>query len=193
MRPSLRSDSLISVSFDWNSSLAGMHVGWIWVKHGFAISAPRAVRPPDRGDVAAPWRSSRGRRRCRSRRWRARPRAPRASCTSPVTRSRATTPTARPSFTTRSSISVRACSSTLPRCTWRASAWYAPSSSCWPVWPAGVERARHLRATERAVVEQPAVLAGERHALGDALVDDVRRSSARAGRRWPRGRGSRRP
>ena len=41
MRPSLRSDSLMSVSFDWKSSLAGMHVGWIWVKHGFAISAPR--------------------------------------------------------------------------------------------------------------------------------------------------------
>ena len=41
MRPSLRSDSLISVSFDWKSSLAGMHVGWICVKHGFAISAPR--------------------------------------------------------------------------------------------------------------------------------------------------------
>ena len=29
--PSLRSDSLISVSFDWNSSVAGMHVGWICV------------------------------------------------------------------------------------------------------------------------------------------------------------------
>src|SRR5207247_6358441 len=29
---------------------------------------------------------------------------------------------------------------------------------------AGVERARHLRAAERAVVEQPAVLAGKRHA-----------------------------
>ena len=38
---------------------------------------------------------------------------------------------------------------------------------------AGVERARHLRAAERAVVEQAAVLAGERHALRDALVDDV--------------------
>ncbi len=36
-----------------------------------------------------------------------------------------------------------------------------------------VEGARHLRAAERAVVEQAAVLAGERHALGDALVDDV--------------------
>ena len=31
MRPSLRSDSDISVSFDWNSSLGGMHVGWICV------------------------------------------------------------------------------------------------------------------------------------------------------------------
>ena len=40
-RPSLRSDSLISVSFDWKSSLAGMQVGWICVKHGLAISAPR--------------------------------------------------------------------------------------------------------------------------------------------------------
>ena len=40
MRPSLRSDSDIRVSFDWNSSLAGMHVGWIWVKHGLANSAP---------------------------------------------------------------------------------------------------------------------------------------------------------
>ena len=38
---------------------------------------------------------------------------------------------------------------------------------------AGVEGARDLRAAERAVVEQPAVLARERHALRDALVDDV--------------------
>ena len=30
-RPSLRSDSLISVSFDWCSPLTGMQVGWIWV------------------------------------------------------------------------------------------------------------------------------------------------------------------
>lgn len=41
MRPSLRSDSLISVSLDWWSPVRGMHVGWIWVKHGFANSAPR--------------------------------------------------------------------------------------------------------------------------------------------------------
>ena len=38
---------------------------------------------------------------------------------------------------------------------------------------AAVERARHLGAAEGAVVEQAAVLARERHALGDALVDDV--------------------
>ena len=39
----------------------------------------------------------------------------------------------------------------------------------------GVERAGHLGAAEAAVVEQAAVLAGERHALGDGLVDDVHR------------------
>ena len=38
---------------------------------------------------------------------------------------------------------------------------------------AGVERAGHLYAAERAVVQQAAVLPGERDALGDALVDDV--------------------
>ena len=38
---------------------------------------------------------------------------------------------------------------------------------------ARVERARDLRAAERAVREQAAVLARERHALRDALVDDV--------------------
>ncbi len=37
----------------------------------------------------------------------------------------------------------------------------------------GVERAGHLRTTEGPVVEQSAVLAGEGHALGDRLVDDV--------------------
>src|SRR5205085_1397053 len=38
--------------------------------------------------------------------------------------------------------------------------------------PLGVEGARNLGAAERAVVQQTAVFAGERHALGDALVDD---------------------
>ncbi len=41
--------------------------------------------------------------------------------------------------------------------------------------PPGVEGTAHLGATEAAVVEQAAVLAGERHALGDHLVDDVDR------------------
>jgi hypothetical protein len=45
---------------------------------------------------------------------------------------------------------------------------------------AGVERAGHLRAAERAVVEQAAVLAAERHTLGDALVDDVDRHLGQA-------------
>jgi hypothetical protein len=40
---------------------------------------------------------------------------------------------------------------------------------------AGVERTGDLHATERPVVEQSAVLAGERDALRDALVDDVHR------------------
>jgi hypothetical protein len=39
----------------------------------------------------------------------------------------------------------------------------------------GVERPRHLGAAERAVVEQAAVLPGERDALGHGLVDDVHR------------------
>ena len=37
----------------------------------------------------------------------------------------------------------------------------------------GVEGPRHLGAAEGAVVQHAAVLPGERHALGDALVDDV--------------------
>src|SRR5688572_32236815 len=41
MRPSLRSDSLIKVSFAWYAPLGGMQVGWICVKHGFAKPAPR--------------------------------------------------------------------------------------------------------------------------------------------------------
>ena len=122
MRPSLRSDSLISVSFDWKSSLAGMHVGWIWVKHGFAISAPRLCARHAAVTLDA---------LALVERKKTLPYPPVASTTAwaengviaPVTRCRATTPQARPSFTTRSSISVRVWSSTLPRCTWRASAW----------------------------------------------------------------------
>ena len=40
MRPSLRSDSLMSVSLLWNPSDCGMQVGWICVKQGLANAAP---------------------------------------------------------------------------------------------------------------------------------------------------------
>src|SRR5512145_2648804 len=42
-----------------------------------------------------------------------------------------------------------------------------------PSLPSGVEGARNLSATEGAIVEQPAVLAGERDPLCHALIDDV--------------------
>ena len=122
MRPSLRSDSDISVSFDWNSSLWGMQVGWICVKQGLAKNAPRRCArqaavalqpmalverkntleyPPVASTVA----------------W--------AECEviSPVSRSRVTIPAHVPSTTTMSISSQRVNSSTLPRPTWRASAW----------------------------------------------------------------------
>src|SRR5207302_1124793 len=41
MRPSLRSDSLMRVSFAWWSPVTGMQVGWICVKQGLANAAPR--------------------------------------------------------------------------------------------------------------------------------------------------------
>ena len=44
----------------------------------------------------------------------------------------------------------------------------------------GVEGARHLGTAEGAVVEQPAVLPGEGHALGGGLVDDVDRDLGQA-------------
>ena len=68
---------------------------------------------------------------------------------------------------------MRVCSSTLPSCTWRIERLVGAEQQLLTGLAAGVERARHLRAAERPVVEQAAVLAGERHALGDALVDDV--------------------
>ena len=41
-----------------------------------------------------------------------------------------------------------------------------------PGLPARIKRSRDLRAAERAVGEQPAVFARERHSLFDALIDD---------------------
>ena len=82
-------------------------------------------------------------------------------------------PTARPSFTTRSSISLRVYSSTVPSCDLVRERLVGAEQQLLAGLAAGVERARHLRAAEGAVVEQAAVLAGEGHALRDALVDDV--------------------
>ena len=102
-------------------------------------------------------------------------------------------PTARPSFTTRSSISVRVYSSTVPRCDLARERLVGAEQQLLAGLAARVERARHLRAAERAVVEQAAVLAGERHALRDALVDDVDAHLREPVDVAPRGRGSRRP
>ena len=44
----------------------------------------------------------------------------------------------------------------------------------------GVECAGHLRAAERTVGQQASVFAGERHTLGDTLVDDVARHFGQA-------------
>ena len=57
----------------------------------------------------------------------------------------------------------------------------------------GVEGAGHLGAAEGAVVEQAAVLAGERHALRDHLVDDVDRHLGQAVHVGLAASGSRRP
>src|SRR5688572_14049601 len=132
MRPSLRSDSLMSVSFDWWSPLTGMHVGWIWVKHGFAIAAPRlyarqiAVTFEPFASVDAHEVQHLG----------ARVHLHLAEADLPLEGL------------------VRAEEELLARLA------------------AGVERPRDLRAAERAVDELAPVLARERNALRDALVDD---------------------
>ena len=71
-----------------------------------------------------------------------------------------------------SSISCRLNCWTVPSATCRSSAWYAPMSSCCPVWPARrrcVTPAHHRTNGCRG----GPVLAGERHPLRHALVDDV--------------------
>ena len=92
---------------------------------------------------------------------------------SPVTRSRTTMPRARPSTTISSSISCRAYISMLPSADLPLHRLVRAEQQLLTGLPPGVERAGHLGAAERAVVEQAAVLAGERHALRHALVDDV--------------------
>ena len=44
-----------------------------------------------------------------------------------------------------------------------------------PCLAASVESARDLRPAERAIVQQPGIVTGERHALCHALVDDLQR------------------
>ena len=82
-------------------------------------------------------------------------------------------PRARPSTTTRSSISVRGNIFTLPSADLPLERLVRAEQQLLAGLAARVERARDLRAAERAVGEQAAVLARERHALRDALVDDV--------------------
>ena len=82
-------------------------------------------------------------------------------------------PRALPSITIRSSISVRGNICTLPAPDLPLQRLVGAEQQLLARLPAGVERARHLRAAERAVVEVAAVFARERHALRHALVDDV--------------------
>ena len=82
-------------------------------------------------------------------------------------------PRARPSTTTRSSISWRGYIFTLPQADLPLQRLVGAEQELLAGLAAGVEGARDLRAAEGAVGEQAAVLAGERHALGHALVDDV--------------------
>ncbi len=82
-------------------------------------------------------------------------------------------PRALPSMTTRSSISRRAKSRTLLRVDLAHQRLVRAEQQLLARLAARVEGARDLRAAERSVVEQPAVLAREGHALRDALVDDV--------------------
>ena len=102
-------------------------------------------------------------------------------------------PRARPSTTTRSSISRRGNIFTVPALHLPHQRLVGAEQQLLARLAARVERARHLRAAERPVVEQAAVLARERHALRDALVDDVDAHLRQAVARWPRAPGSRRP
>ena len=168
----MRSDSLISVSFDWYSPVTGMQVGWICVKQGLANAAPALVGAPDRRgvgalrvggeieDVAVAARAEHHRV--------GQVRLDLAG--DQVARHDAAR---RPSMTTRSSISVRGIHRHLPARDLPLQRLVGAEQQLLAGLAAGVERARDLRAAERAVGEQPAVLARERHALRHALVDDV--------------------
>ena len=181
IRPSLRSDSDISVSFDWNSS-AGRDAGGVDL--GVArVGEQRtlAVGPPGGGGVAGHGVGATGRTRCRSRRW---PAPRRGRCGGDLAgdrgRGRRCRRPRRP-CTTRSSISVWVWSLTVARARPGASSCLVGAEQeLLAGLAAGVEGAGDLGAAEGAVVEQAAVLAGEGHALGHALVDDVDRDLGQA-------------
>ena len=102
-------------------------------------------------------------------------------------------PAQRPSTTTTSTSSMRLHSSHVAEADLAGQLLVGAEQQLLAGLAAGVERAADLGAAEAAVVEQAAVLAGERHALGDHLVDDVDRHLGQAVDVAPRGRGSRRP
>ena len=87
--------------------------------------------------------------------------------------SRTTMPRAWPSMTIRSSISVRGYIVTPPAVDLLLQRLIGAEQQLLAGLAPGVERARDLRAAERAVGQQAAVLPRERNALRHALVDDV--------------------
>ena len=103
-----------------------------------------------------------------------------ATRSAPVTRSRATIPRAWPSTTTRSSISCRGYIVDRAEADLPLQRLVGAEQELLAGLAAGVEGPRDLGAAERAVGQHAAVLAGERHALGDALVDDVDRDLGEA-------------
>ena len=148
MRPSLRSDSLISVSL--RLILAGdRNAGGMNLREaGIGEQRAALVRAPDGRGVASPWRWWRGKRRCRSRRWPAPRRRPACDSISPVIRLRVTMPRAWPSTTIRSSISVRGNIFTWPGADLPLQRLVGAEQQLLPRLAARVERARDLRAAE---------------------------------------------
>ena len=91
----------------------------------------------------------------------------------PVIRSRVTMPRALPSMTIRSSISVRGIHLHLAGADLPFQRLIGAEQQLLARLAARVEGARDLRAAEGAIRQRAAVFARERHALRDALVDDV--------------------
>ena len=152
-----------------------MHVGWICVKQGFAKKRAALVRAPGRRDVRVDGVGRQVEHRAVAARGRAAPRARRATRSRRSTRLRHTMPRAWPLTITRSSISRRAQHLDRAGIHLAHQRLVGAEQQLLPRLAARVEGARHLRAAERSVVEQAAVLAREGHALRHALVDDLHR------------------